>query len=393
MNAVTKQEFSPDTTVSQSFETSATVLGARAKAQIEAKYTIALKYPRNWDAVRQTLLNLCSQPSFSNNKSTVFKLTFGKETIYGFGIRFAEAAITSMRNIDTEKVMVYQDPNFETWRVSVTDLETNVSEMLEVTISRVVERSSVPEGIKAISQRKNSKGYMTYTVPANEEDMQRKRGAYLSKAKRTVALPFLPEHIKSACWDAIAATRRNEIQKNPEVARTLLIDGFFALGINLSQLNEFIGFPIGELDVSGIEDLRLKLESFESGEQRFGDALRSVVESRAAKSANADDVKARDELEARNKAIKEGKVASMASTGESLFPDKTVDQKQVFDMTYAQFEKKVNASTSRDALDEARDLKRSIDPKFHDEADLLIAQKLSELSTKNSKATSRTALE
>lgn len=48
-------------------ETAANVLAAQAKAQVEARYMMAMHRPRNWDAVRQDLLKECRRPSFAVN--------------------------------------------------------------------------------------------------------------------------------------------------------------------------------------------------------------------------------------------------------------------------------------------------------------------------------------
>lgn len=113
-------------------ETAANVLAAQAKAQVEARYMMAMHRPRNWDAVRQDLLKECRRPSFADNTSTYYKKPVGGRSVTGLGIRFVEVAIRCMTNILVETTMIFEDEHKEIHRVSVTDLESNTTDRKSV---------------------------------------------------------------------------------------------------------------------------------------------------------------------------------------------------------------------------------------------------------------------
>src|SRR5258708_6569465 len=77
-------------------ETASTVLAAQAKAQIEARYVMAERHPRDLDVVRQRMLKECRRPVFAGVAR--YRKPIGKG-VEGPSIRFAEAAIRLMGNI------------------------------------------------------------------------------------------------------------------------------------------------------------------------------------------------------------------------------------------------------------------------------------------------------
>ncbi|WP_435722131.1 hypothetical protein [Acinetobacter baumannii] len=79
----------------------------KAKAQVEARYMMAMHRPRNWDAVRQDLLKECRRPSFADDTSTYYKKPVGGRSVTGLGIRFVEVAIGCMTSILVETTIWY----------------------------------------------------------------------------------------------------------------------------------------------------------------------------------------------------------------------------------------------------------------------------------------------
>jgi len=131
-------------------ETSSTVLAAQAKALVEARYTVAINRPRDWDTVRERLLKDCRRPGFAD--SAIYHKPIGKG-IEGPSIRFAEAAIRNMNNVTVETATIFDDSERRIMRVTVTDLEANVPYSQDVTVAKTVERNSVKPGEVAIRTR------------------------------------------------------------------------------------------------------------------------------------------------------------------------------------------------------------------------------------------------
>ena len=52
--------------ISRSAETAASSVAAQATAQIQARYVVALRRPRDWDDVRVRILKECRRPSFAD---------------------------------------------------------------------------------------------------------------------------------------------------------------------------------------------------------------------------------------------------------------------------------------------------------------------------------------
>src|SRR6266436_5959863 len=154
-------------------ETASTALAAQAKAMIESRYVIAMHKPRDLLKVRDDILRECSRPEFAMNKSALYHKPIG-EGVEGLGIRFAEVALRCMTNVLIESSMMYEDEQKEIHRISVTDLEANITYPMDVRVSKGVERSRPDEDGSFISSRKNSKGKTVYTVHGTDDDLLNK---------------------------------------------------------------------------------------------------------------------------------------------------------------------------------------------------------------------------
>lgn len=141
----------------------AAMLGAQAKAAVEARFVIALQRPRNWDDVRVKLLDECRRPAFAHNTSTYYRKPIGRG-VEGLGIRFVEVALRCLTNILVETMTLHDDETVRILRVSVTDLESNETFYRDVTIAKTVERAKPLEDGRYFSVRTNSQGHKTYTV-------------------------------------------------------------------------------------------------------------------------------------------------------------------------------------------------------------------------------------
>lgn len=256
-------------------ETRATDLAERAKAEVQARYIIALQRPRSWEQVFASLIKECNRPSFA--ETALYRIKRGKKKneatgrwednwIEGLSIGFARSAMRAMGNATLDEVMTYEDDWKQIWRVTAMDLESNVTSSKDVTVPRVVERGKVNEHHEVIGQRVNSQGNTTYLVRATDDEMITKVGAMLSKARRNLILELLPADIADDAKRTIIGTRQRGDKQDPEMAKKKLIVAFGEIGIKVSQLEEYLGHPLDAIQPAELENLRGIFQAIRDGE-------------------------------------------------------------------------------------------------------------------------------
>lgn len=276
-----RQEFGGSSATLAIQETASTAVAAQARAMVEARYVMALQRPRNWDQVRQDLMKECRRPMFAHNKSAFYNKPIGKG-VEGLGIRFVEVALRCMKNVLVETTMIFEDESKEVQRVSVTDLESNLTYPLDVRVSKTVERSKPMDDGSYISVRKNSYGKMTYTVPANDDDLLNKRAAQISKAIRTLGLRIIPGDMQDEAEEIIKRVRLDEAARDPDAERKRIADAFGSIGVKASDLVEYLGHSLDSCSPAELVDLRGIYGAIKDGEATW----KSVMENKAEQSGS-----------------------------------------------------------------------------------------------------------
>lgn len=282
MNAITLQAANQDLVPMTGMvpaETASTAVAAQAKAMVEARYVMAIRRPRNWDQVRQDLLKECKRPSFAHNKSAFYRKPIG-DGVEGLGIRFVEVALRCMTNVLVETSMVYEDDAKEIHRVSVTDLESNLTYPLDVRVTRTVERSKPSDDGSYISVRKNSYGRNVYTVPATDDDLLNKRSAQISKAIRTLGLRIIPGDLQDEAEGIIKSIRMDEAARDPGAERKRIADAFAEIGVKAADLSDFLGHSLDSCSPTELVNLRGIYGAIRDGEASW----KSVMENKAEQS-------------------------------------------------------------------------------------------------------------
>ncbi len=262
-------------------ETASTAVAAQARAIVESRYIVAMKRPRDLDDVRVRLLRECRRPGFA--EVARYRKPIGKG-VEGPSIRFAEAALRALGNVTPETITVYDDQTKRILRVSVTDLESNVTYSSDIVVEKTVERRALKEGQQPISQRRNSLGQITFLVQATEDDLLNKQNALVSKALRTNALRLLPGDILEECMDVVEATVRDRAAKDPDGERKRIVDAFSGLGVNPSDLKAYLGHDLGHSSPAEVGELRALFSAIKDGEGTWQDALATKVRSRSPES-------------------------------------------------------------------------------------------------------------
>jgi hypothetical protein len=262
-------------------ETSATAMAARARAQIEARYVMALQRPRNIDLVRQNLLHECERPNFARSaRYSLPRRAYNRDTgewenrpIEGPTIRFAEAALRCMTNVAIEVSVISDDPKRTVLHIAVTDLEANLPYETEVSVNKTIERGTLKKGQTKISERLNSFGNRVYLVEATDDEVLQKTNALVSKAIRTLGLRHLPGDILDEAMDKCIDTARRADASDPDAARKKLIDAFFKIGVTADEIALYLGHSPSTLDPAEIEELRAVFGAVRDGETTW----RSVI--------------------------------------------------------------------------------------------------------------------
>lgn len=242
-------------------------LEAQVRAGIEARYTLAIRQPRDVDAFRLRLLKECKRPRFA--EVARYSKPQGGTKIEGPSIRFVEAALRCYTNIFPEVSVVYDDPTKRVMRVSVTDLEANVTYNQDVTINKTVERSN-KDGREVLGVRQNTSKRTVYIVAATDDEILIKQNSLLSKTLRTLGLRVLPGDIVDEAQDLILETQKQEDDADPDAQRKRLFDGFAEIGIMPDEIKTYLGREVGNADM---RHLRALFQAVRAGEVNWGEVL------------------------------------------------------------------------------------------------------------------------
>jgi hypothetical protein len=262
-------------------ELASDVLAAMARAQVQARYIVAQGKPRDWDVVRQRILNDCERPSFA--QSATYKKPIGNGTITGLSIRFAEAAQRALGNLMPERPVIYDDAAKRIVRISMTDLESNVTHFKDVLLEKTVERKD-KTGREVISQRLNSRGEVVYLVVATEDELLTKESAFSSKIERQLTLKILPGDIQDEALKAIRATQTKADKADPQAAKNALIDAYDDLGVRVADLKAFLGTDsLDSIQPKDLQTLRDVYTAIKEGETNWREVMEQRNEARGTK--------------------------------------------------------------------------------------------------------------
>lgn len=367
-----RQDFG-GTQITAVVETASSAVAAQAKAMVESRYIMAMRNPRNMDQVRQDLLRECRRPSFAHNKSTFYRKPIGNG-VEGLGIRFVEVALRCMKNVLIETTMVFEDDTKEVHRVSVTDLESNITYPLDVRVSRTVERSKPADDGTYLSVRKNSYNKPVYTVPATDDDLLNKRGALISKAVRTLGLRIIPGDLQDEAEEIIKEVRLSDAAKDPDRNRKILADLFAEIGVKAADLSSYLGHSLDTCTPKEIVELRAIHGAISNGESTWLEVMdnKALQSNGTAKTAPQKTTYPEEQFaEALKKwapLIGSGKktaneVIATAESKHALTDDQkarinaaAVQNQQAPTVTFAQVEKTLRQASNMDVLDSAADM-------------------------------------
>lgn len=248
-----------------------------AKAKIQAGYLMALQKPRDEDEARAKILKACRRIDFAQDvefkKPQGGQMVRGKwepNYITGLSIRFAEVALKEWGNVLTETQTLYEDDFVRRVKVSVTDLETNITHSREPQLSKTVERRN-DKGREVLAERVNSSGDVVYIVRATDDEMMTKENAIISKVVRNEGLRLIPNDIKIEAIRVAKQTLMNDAAGDPDRAKKQIVDSFAALNIMPRDLSAYLKHGLGTISPRELDDLRGIYKAIKDGESTWQD--------------------------------------------------------------------------------------------------------------------------
>ncbi len=254
-------------------ETASAAVAAREKAQVEARFLMAVHRPRNPDNSRTRILQRCKNPAFAA-VADYAKPVGGSKKAFGASIRMMEELGRQWQNIDVQSIVIFDDRERRIVRVSATDLETNYSTSIDVIVEKTVERRAPRQGEEILGSRVNSTGDTVYRIVADEDAFLVKQNANVAKARREAIRAVIPGDLVDEARAMCSQTRRNEVKTDPAAARKRIADSFFEIGIMPAQLADLLRKPSLEaVTEAELEVLRTAYTALREGETTWAELL------------------------------------------------------------------------------------------------------------------------
>lgn len=266
-------------------ETQGSALAARAQAEVQARYIVALQRPRNIDEVRVRMLEHCKRIGFAERAE--YAKPVGGSKVVGPSIRFVEAALQEYGNVLPDSYVTYDDEDRRVYRVSVTDLERNITYNEDAIIEKIIEKRAVKRGDIVIGTRENSTGGTTYRIKAQAGDaeLENKFAAEISKKTRKLGLRILPIDLVEEWCAKCRETIRNG-DADPAATRKKVADAFAEVGVMPKDLERYLGHPLASSSPAELNDLRAVFRAVKDGESTWAELLEAQQADRAAEQSD-----------------------------------------------------------------------------------------------------------
>jgi hypothetical protein len=285
-------------------EVAAQAVAAAARADIESRFILAKKFPRDLDLVRAALLKECHRPGFA--ASAIYRKPIGNVKnqrtgkweqgfVEGLSVRFAEAALRHLRNIYVSVVAIFDDSEKTIQRITVMDLESVSTIAVDITVAKVVERSRLREDQEAVARRRNAAGKEVFVVAASDDQIMNKVNAGVSKVLRNGVLRLLPGDIADECEALCRRTMADKDAKDPDEAKRAIFDAFSGIGVGVEKLKTYLGHDGAALQPAELAQLRAIYSAIRDGETTWESVVGTAeaAESSIAADAQAAGMKAK----------------------------------------------------------------------------------------------------
>jgi len=239
----------------QRAETSAIQVAKEAEAQVNARFIMAMKNPRNEDQAAMKIVNTCKNVLFAE-KAIYKKPVGGGKSIEGASIRFAEEMARNWKNFYINSSVVYEDETKRIVRVMVLDLEANLDYDKTITIEKTVERKNA-RGRDVVGERLNSYNERVFIVKATDDELINKESALASKAIRNGILRCIPEHIIEQAMKEARRTMKEGVSRDPSGAKRQVMSNLANLNILPEDIEKYLDHSLDQVSEDEIADLKM----------------------------------------------------------------------------------------------------------------------------------------
>jgi hypothetical protein len=266
--------------VERSAELASIAVATAAEAEVNAAYKMAIMNPRHEENARSLIVEACRNPRFAEKAR--YRKPVGKKQdergqwqqqyVIGPSIRFAESILRYWRNVLVQQVSLYDDQIRRIVRVTVKDVESNMTYSKELNLEKTVERKNGKDR-EVLGERMNSYNEKVFIVRTTEDELNIKESALASKVIRTNGLRLIHQHIIDEAMDTIEATLRDKAAKDPAGERRAILDGFSKRGILPLEIERFMAKPSAQFSTDDLVELRDMLTSIEDGHTTWQEYL------------------------------------------------------------------------------------------------------------------------
>lgn len=302
--------------ISRSAETAQTAVAEHAKANVQARFMVALNKQRNVEDARQAIIKTCKRPRFAA-KARYCKPVYGAKAcgkigcpmaergkrsrdgvqqcghVCGLSIRAADELVKLFGNIQTEQMTIYEDEDQRIIGIACTDLETNITKAQSFTVKKTIERRKVKDGQEVLGDRLNSYGDKVYIVRATDDELMIKEAAAASKIRRNLELQMIPADILDEADEVAFETTLHEDAQDPDEAKRKVLDAFAAIGVQPSQIEAFLGHGSDGITAQELQLLRAMWSTINDGSSKWSDYMDTDEEGQAQQSEVAKDLMAK----------------------------------------------------------------------------------------------------
>lgn len=269
-------------------ETAITALATKSRAEIEAAFVMAKKFPRNEEDIRIKVLKTCRIPSFAEKAK--YRKPQGKvqdsrgkwvqNYVIGPSVRLAEEMFRQWGHIDVETTVLYEDDRRRMVQVRAMDMESGSTNRGQFIIEKVVERKNA-KGRTVMEERLNSSGERIFVVLATEDEALMKQNSLASKYRRNLILQLIPVYLLADALDAVDETKTSNIKSDPEKAKKGVADEFASIGVLPSGLEEYLGHPFAQITPDEISELKDIFTTIKDGETTWAEVLAAKADGEA----------------------------------------------------------------------------------------------------------------
>jgi len=245
-------------------------MATKARAEIEAAYVMAKKFPRSEEDIRIKVLKTCRIPSFAEKAK--YAKPIGNTRIIGPSVRLAEEMLRQWGHIDVETSILFEDSTRRIVQVRAIDLQTGTTNKAQFIVEKTVERKNA-KGRIVLSERLNSYGEKIHIVVATEDEIFTKTNAMASKFRRNLILQLIPTYLLEDAMETVDETVKSDAKENPDKAKRMVTDNFSKIGILPKDIEEWLGHALDQIHPEEIAELKTIYTSIRDGETTWAQTM------------------------------------------------------------------------------------------------------------------------